>query len=232
MLDKDTEKLYDKWWIAAAENEQIMENDHDTFWSKVISNIPERQQMKEYSVLDFGCNQGGFLRYLYSRYPFKEGVGTDLGKESIRVANDRKGALPLQYVATPSPEQWGRKFDLAISTAVIYLISDLREHANKIRNALKPGGVYYATYSDYSKNPSLPYMQNKINNNSKLDMNMHTLEDIASAFHSEGFEVSIARLKPEGFIPLSMQERFFRSVEDRIQYEYEEAYIFRFIATA
>lgn len=125
------EALYDRWWHAPAESEQQMEDSHAPFWEKVLDRIVEKEGMRDFSVLDFGCNQGGFLRFLYARHSFKEGVGTDLGIESIRVANERKGDLPLTYVATASPEQWGQRFDLAVSTAVIYLISDLREHAQK-----------------------------------------------------------------------------------------------------
>lgn len=228
MLNK--EQLYNKWWNAPTESEQLMEESHRTFWNKIIDKILEKEKINDFSVLDFGCNQGGFLRYLYSQYPFREGVGTDLGKESIQVANERKGDLPLQYEATASPEQWGHRFDLAVSTAVIYLISDLQEHAYKIKAALKPGGVYYASYSDYSKNPSLPYMREKIDSNSMLPMNLHALDDIASAFFSEGFEVGITRLIPDMYVQLSNKERFFINVRDRIQYEYEEAYLFRFVA--
>ncbi|MEC0332715.1 class I SAM-dependent methyltransferase [Paenibacillus macerans] len=224
------EALYDRWWHAPAEGEQRMEDSHAPFWEKVLGHMVEKEGMRDFSVLDFGCNQGGFLRFLYARHSFKEGVGTDLGIESIRVANERKGDLPLTYVATASPEQWGRRFDLAISTAVIYLISDLREHAQKIKAALKPGGVYYASYSDYSNNPSLPQMREKIDSGGKLPMNLHSLDDIAGAFLTEGFTAGITRLTPKTFIPLSENERFFQSVRDRIQYEYEEAYLFRFTA--
>ncbi|WP_010275273.1 class I SAM-dependent methyltransferase [Paenibacillus senegalensis] len=224
------ESLYDRWWHEPSEDEQTMEDSHGPFWEKVLDHMVEKERMSDLSILDFGCNQGGFLRFLYARYPFKEAVGTDLGVESIRVANERKGDLPITYTATASPEQWGQRFDLAISTAVIYLIADLREHARKMKAALKPGGVYYASYSDYSNNPSLPQMREKINRGGKLSMNLHSLDDIAGAFFAEGFAAGITRLTPKTFIPLSPNERFFQNVRDRVQYEYEEAYLFRFTA--
>lgn len=48
--------------------------------------------------------------------------------------------------ATTTPVKFENYFDLAFSMYVIYLISDLKEHAWKIKKALKPGGVYYANY--------------------------------------------------------------------------------------
>jgi hypothetical protein len=34
------------------------------------------------------------------------------------------------------------------------------------------------------------------------------------------------------YIPLQLPDRFLRSVEDRMLYEYEQAYIFRFVASS
>lgn len=99
-----------------------------------------------------------------------------------------------------------------------------------MKQALKPGGVYYSTFSDYRGNPSLDNIKKMIDTNGKLGMNLHSLDDIASAFFAEGFEVHIQRLLPNAYIPLEPDERWFLKIEDRMQYEYEQAYIFRFIA--
>ncbi|MDO0824649.1 hypothetical protein [Desulfosporosinus nitroreducens] len=113
--------------------------------------------------------------------------------------------------------------------SVIYLISDLKEHAWKIKKALKPGGVYYATYTDYNGNPSLPEMKKKIDQNGSVPMILHDLDDIANAFLQEGFTVGIWRLIPDSFIELSQPDRFFQRISHRMLYEYEQAYIFRFV---
>jgi len=46
----------------------------------------------------------------------------------------------------------------------------------------------------------------------------------------EGFTVGIRRLIPDSFIELSQQDHFFQKISHRMQYEYEQAYIFRFVA--
>lgn len=221
------EQLYDVWWQKQTEGEQRMEDEHLRHWRKVLGMV-EEHDLSHSSVLDFGCNQGGFLRILYGQRPFKEGIGIDLARSSVAVANERKGELPLHYVATGAPEQFAHRFDLAFSISVIYLIDDLQEHARKLRQALKPGGVYYATYTDYSGNLSLPYIQKNINRNGAVPMHLHTLDEIAGAFFREGFRVGVRKLLPDGFIELSPQDRWFLRVQDRMQYEYEQAYIFRF----
>ena len=224
-----SEELYDVWWTDESEGEQAMEEGHHRHWQKTIDMMLETD-IRDCSVLDFGCNQGGFLRFLYGQRPFARGVGIDLARQSIEVATSRKGDLPLTYVATSTLRQYEGVFDLAVSSAVIYLIDDLAHHAKEIRHALKANGVYYATYTDYSGNPSLPAMRDLINQHGAIPMQEHTLDDIAISFQKEGFAVSLRRMQPEGYIPIQLPDRFFLSTADRMQYLYGQAYIFRFVA--
>ncbi|MCM3760578.1 class I SAM-dependent methyltransferase [Alkalihalobacillus oceani] len=220
------EQLYNVWWDHAAEEEN-MEAQHIDGWKEIVSYMKE-EDLSPYSVLDFGCNRGGFLRYLYSVKPFKAGVGIDRGVESVKIANERKRDLPLTYVATGSPEQLEQKFDLGFALSVIYLIDDLKTHARKIKQVLKPGGVYYVTYTDLSNNPSADHFQKTIEQYSHLKANVHTLDDIASAFTHEGFHVQLMRKRPRSFIDISGESEYFQSVQDQVKAQYEQAYVFRF----
>ncbi len=223
------QQLYDVWWQDDTAGEQSMEDNHAPFWRKLLSMI-EEQDLSAYNILDFGCNQGGFLRFLHSQRPFANGTGVDLATGSIAIANQRKGDLPLSYEATADIEKFGHVFDLALSSAVIYLIQDLSSHARKIKSALKAGGVYYCTYTDYSKNPSLLRIKKEIDANGSLPMQLHALDDIAQAFFEQGFSVAIRRMPPQGYVALEPQDSWFNTIADRMQYEYEQAYIFRFTA--
>lgn len=221
--------LYDVWWTDQSEGEQLMEDTHHRHWQKVVDMLLETD-LRSSTILDFGCNQGGFLRFLYRQRPFARGVGVDLARKSVEVANARKGDLPVTYVATATLAPYAAQFDLAISSAVIYLIDDLLYHAREIRHALKPGGVYYGTYSDYRGNPSLPRMREAINRHGAVSMQEHALDDIAQAFQTQGFAVSLRLMPPPGYIPVTLPDRFFGSLADRMLYEYQQAYIFRFVA--
>ncbi|CAG7649190.1 class I SAM-dependent methyltransferase [Paenibacillus allorhizosphaerae] len=220
------EQSYDVWWNNA-EGESVMEEGHLKGWQQLISTMKE-EDLSNCSVLDFGCNRGGFLRLLHQAKPFKEAVGIDLGWESVAIANERKGNLPIDYVVSGSPEQLEKKFDLAFCLSVIYLIDDLKTHAWKLSRALKPGGVYYATYNDLSSNPSKDYFKEEIEKYSHLKANIHSLDDIASAFMNEGFQVEIKRRIPTDFIAISAQEKYFRTLSDELMSAYESSYIFRF----
>ncbi|RJX37457.1 class I SAM-dependent methyltransferase [Paenibacillus pinisoli] len=220
------EPFYDVWW---QEGDQSMEETHLPHWRKVLRFIPE-QDLRDCSVLDFGCNQGGFLRLLHELRPFREAVGTDLATRSIELANSRKGDLPIDYLLTDSPDQFGPRFDIAFSLAVIYLLPDLEEHARKMKAALKSGGVYYATYADYPNNSSFPMIKERINANSAVPMQEHTLDDIAAAFFGQGFKVGVRRMPPAEFVELSPESVWYRNVADHLQFAHEQAYLFQFTA--
>ncbi|MCG7407004.1 class I SAM-dependent methyltransferase [Paenibacillus sp. ACRRX] len=224
MIKED--QFYKVWW---QEGDQSMEDTHIPHWKRVLKFIPE-EDLRSCSVLDFGCNQGGFLRLLYEERPYKEAIGTDLASESIAIANSRKNQLPIRYVLTSNPEQFEHRFDIAFSLAVLYLLPDLEAHARQIKKALKPGGVYYATYADYPSNPSFLRIKEKINTNSAIPMQEYSLDEIAGAFFKEGFKVSIRRMLPVDFVELAQASVWYECVADHLKYAYEQAYIFRLIA--
>lgn len=223
----DENGLYEHWWNQPGECEQAMEENHQRFWIRILSMITETC-LDQTVVLDFGCNQGGFLRFLYHHRPFKQGIGVDLAKGAVRIANERKANLPLQYFATSNLSEFHHQADLAISTSVLYLIEDLNKHATQIKQVLKPEGVYYASYTDYAQNPSLPTIREKINAYGASKMHEHNLTEIAEAFSSEGFKVGIRRLPVNDFIPVKGEDPFFNVIDDRLLYEYEQSYLFRF----
>lgn len=224
-MEKD---LYDVWWKYEGETEQSMEEEHQPHWAKVLASIQEKDLTGK-RVLDFGCNQGGFLRLLYKTYPFEFGLGIDLATAPIAIAKERRGSLPLDYIATAHPENYQGEFDIAFSISVLYLIEDLEAHADIIRKMLKEGGIYYAAYSDYSQNPELPGIKKTIDQNAALPMQLHTLDEIAEAFSHHGFQCSIRRMIPEGFIPINPMEKWFSEIRNRMLYEYSECYLFRFV---
>lgn len=217
--------IYDAW-IRETSGENEMEERHRPGWRAVIDAMKE-QQLTEANVLDFGCNQGGFLPYLYENKPFKKATGIDLGAASIAIAETRYGQLPIRYVATGSPEKLGEKFDIVFSLSVIYLIGDLAAHAAKIKLSLNPGGVYYTTYTDYHDNPSAAYFQQTISQDSVLKPYMHTIDTIAGAFFAEGFQVSIKKLIPADFIALLPQPKYILCNADYVKSKYEATYLFR-----
>ena len=78
------------------ETDDDMARDHQEAWERTIQMI-DITDIKNKTILDFGCNQGGFLRKLYDAIPFKEGVGIDLARLSLEKAEAYKGNRPLTY---------------------------------------------------------------------------------------------------------------------------------------
>lgn len=62
-------------------------------------NIIPGRDISSARILDIGCNQGCFLRMLYDAPPFASGVGVDLARDRVSLANATKGDRPLDYLA-------------------------------------------------------------------------------------------------------------------------------------
>lgn len=222
------DKIYDRWYKSGKEKEDIMESSHKPFWNKILRYL-KKEDIVDKDILDFGCNQGGFLRHLYKKYKYKSACGTDLGSDSIKTAVENKKDEPVEYINTPHPNKLDKKFDTAISTAVIYLIKDINEHADIIYNSLKENGVYYASHGDYVSLPNLCDINKYIQDETNLTMNLFSMDMIADAFFKRGFSVSIIRMIPDDFVEIFENDRWNNySVKQKLKSVYEESYLFRF----
>lgn len=178
-----------------------MGNAHAPMWRHFISLAPEAD-LSTLTVLDFGCNQGGFLRLLYALRPFRYGAAVDIAQASIDVARERSRDLPIDFAATISLERWYGRIDRAFSYEVIYLLPDLEAHAREIKRTLHPGGIYYAVTGCHTANPLRPARRALIAANSNAPVQDHAPEDDAAAFAAAGFDVSFKRFGYDGFVPV------------------------------
>src|SRR5262249_11001646 len=124
-------------WNRNPADEESMGAAHAPIWRRMIE-VSVPHDLTQSTVLDYGCNQGGFLRLLYDRHPFRNAVGIDIARESVARAELLKGQRPVEYKVTDRAASLGRTFDYAFSHEVIYLLADLGGHARDLRAALRP----------------------------------------------------------------------------------------------
>jgi len=141
-----------KTWAATDDEENAMDDDHRHLWRQMIDHIAEAK-LTGMNVLDYGCNQGGFLRLLHRMRPFEAGVGVDLAEASLAKAAAQTTAEPLSFYPVAMLDRYQGAFDIAFSHEVLYLLPDLAAHAALIKKALKPGGAYYAAIGCHTDNP-------------------------------------------------------------------------------
>jgi hypothetical protein len=55
-------------WNRNPADEEAMGAAHAPIWRRMID-VAVHGDLREATVLDYGCNQGGFLRMLYDRHP-------------------------------------------------------------------------------------------------------------------------------------------------------------------
>ncbi|MEM1074714.1 MAG: class I SAM-dependent methyltransferase [Pseudomonadota bacterium] len=207
--------LIDTWSTAPSE-EDSMTDEHAWIWREMIDIIP-RQELSSARILDIGCNQGGFLRMLYDARPFASGVGVDLARDRVALANAAKGDRPLAYMASDKLEDAGGGFDMAFSHEVIYLIGDLEDHARQVAAVLKPGGHYDAVTCCHADSPLWSRWRPKIAEFSNIAVPNHSVADIAGAFRAAGLEVSISRFLANAFIPNEPPTDYFLTDVERLE---------------
>jgi 2-polyprenyl-3-methyl-5-hydroxy-6-metoxy-1,4-benzoquinol methylase len=223
-----TTKLISQWWQEPGAGDQALEDSHKEFWDDFIANGIDVDFTAK-KILDFGCNQGGLLSRIHELMPYSEAVGVDLAQLSIDSAKIRRQHLPIKFFATDNLNSLETDFDYAMSSAVIYLIQDMRNHAKQIFDRLKPGGIYFAWHADYITDKRYAATQEAINRYAAIECAQNTVDDIIAAFQSEGFKVYVKRMIPPSYIPVPIREdeRWFSSAQAEIDYWYEHRYVFR-----
>ena len=218
-------------WATRPEEEDSMTDDHDWIWREMIRAV-DTAEVSGARVLDVGCNQGGFLRLLHDLKPFAEGIGVDLARQAVAIAESRKGDRPISYRTAARLDEAGTDFDVAFSHEVIYLIGDLADHAAQIAAVLKPGGSYYAVTCCHSDNPLWAKWRPWIQEFSNVPVPDHSVADIVGAFREAGFDVSVSRFLADAFIPTIEPSEYFPTDLDRIDVYTRWKLMFRFTRPA
>ena len=213
-------------WHTDPQREVAMADSHAPLWRHFIEAVPERDFSTK-TILDVGCNRGGFLRLLHTLRPFHFGVGVDIASDSIAAATATKGDLPLQFEVATDLARWKSTFDIAFSYEVIYLLPNLARHASDVFDALRDGGTYYAVTGCHTESPLWPKWRELIGATTSAPVQDYAPQDFIDAFSGAGFDVSVKRLGFEGFIPASKDRSYYPSILDAISYYSEHKLLFR-----
>lgn len=216
-----------KTWTTSQQEEDLMNDDHAPLWRQMID-LAIQETISDKSVLDFGCNQGGFLELLYRHAPYKEALGVDIATGSLAVAQRRLSGLPAETGHTDALNDKASCFDIAFSHEVLYLLPDLAAHARLIKQVLKPGGVYFAAIGCHTDQPLWPEWKELIRAYSNVPVQDYSLDDYAAAFFDEGFKASVQPYRLNGFFPLQQANPYMPKVRDTIRYYETDKVLFRF----
>ncbi|MFI5001893.1 MAG: class I SAM-dependent methyltransferase [Reyranellales bacterium] len=215
-------------WNRNPADEDSMGASHAPIWRRMID-VSVPAHLNQSTVLDYGCNQGGFLRLLYDRHPFLGAVGIDIARESVARAELLKGQRPIDYKVSDSAAALGRTFDYAFSHEVLYLLPDIAVHANDMRAALRPGGAYVAAMGCHTDSAVWPRWRTLIAETSSIPIYDHSLEDVAKAFSQAGFTVSVRPLALDAFMAVTVGSSYFPKITDQLRYYNEDKVLFRFV---
>ncbi len=214
-------------WATSQAHEDEMNDDHAMLWRRMIALMAE-QDLTGRTVLDFGCNQGGFLRLLHGLRPYQRAVGVDIATESVALAVARRGLVPADYRVATDLAEFPETFDIAFSHEVLYLLEDIGAHAREIHAALKPGGVYYAAIGCHADGPEWPRWRDLIQTYSSLPVHGRSLDSYAEAFRTAGFQVFARRFAVDEFIRIGASDAF-ATVGEQLDYYTSVKTLFRLI---
>lgn len=209
------------------EHEQHMQHEHEPAWKAMIDLTTEN--FSNLTVLDFGCNQGGFLRRLHQMKPYKQAFGVDIADKSVAEANSLKGNIPVTYATNDILASKTGFFDVAFSHEVVYLLPDLKAHAQEIHKVLKQDGVYYLAIGAYTEQPLWNRWRDTVREFSPVPPQDYSLQDIAHAFQANGFDVSITKMICKGFYNYdALNTRYFKSPAELVDFQTNHMMYFRF----
>ena len=215
-------------WNRNPAEEEAMGAAHAPIWRRMID-VSVPRDLSQSTVLDYGCNQGGFLRMLYDRHPFRGATGIDIARESVGRAELLKGQRPIDYKVSDTAAALGRTFDYAFSHEVIYLLPDVAAHANDMKAALRPGGAYVAAMGCHTDSAVWPRWRTLIAETSSIPVHDHSLEEVANAFSAAGFTVSVRPLALDAFMQVTVGSSYFPKITDQLRYYTEDKILFRFV---
>ena len=216
-------------WNRSQVDEDAMGAAHAPIWRRMID-VAAPTDLSRSTVLDYGCNQGGFLRLLYDRHPFRSATGIDIARESVARAELLKGHRPIDYRLGDQAAALGQTFDLAFSHEVIYLLPDVAAHARDIKTALRPGGAYVAAMGCHTDSSLWPRWRALIAESSSIPIYDHSLEEVSKAFTETGFSVSVRPLALDAFMPFTIGSAYFPKVVDQLRYYSSDKVVFRFVS--
>ncbi len=210
------------------DGELAMEKGHLPSWMAMIRQISE-DNLTGKTVLDFGCNRGGFLRHLFCHKPFARATGVDIAADAIADAQKLGTGLPITYALPDVLADKQGAFDLVFSHEVVYLLPDLAAHARDIHRWLKPGGAYYLAIGEYAENPLWPRWEKIVREFSPVPPQTYSLQHMAEIFHAEGFDIGVTRLDCRGFLEYDPTEkRYLHTPIELVKFMRDDMMYFRF----
>tara|TARA_Y100000034_G_C6904773_1_gene419482 strand:+ start:2817 stop:3485 length:669 start_codon:yes stop_codon:yes gene_type:complete len=178
-------------------------------------------------ILDFGSGNGKFLHLLNHLKPDLNLTGIEIDEDLLEFcANKAKENMHFEK-AVDLGRKCTRNFDLIFSQEVVYTIPCLLDHAKTTFSLLRGGGHYIFTMGCHVNNPTWKNRKEAILSEESYPAHDYSAEDIASAFFTAGYRVSVKRLPvhyPLKYVPHEKGE--FKSVNDLLTSTEEHKLLF------
>ena len=163
------------------------------FWMGMLDDVLE-DTGQELEVFEYGALSSKFLEFLEIVCEIRAGLGVVIPVDDKQNHHTwSSGKSQKLMFASESQTQPAHTFDIGFSQEVFSLMADLPAHARFIWDMLSPTGVYYSTFGWHTENPCT-VRQQSLRSKKSQPFYLYSLDEVAQAFHAQGFEVGVKRL--------------------------------------
>jgi SAM-dependent methyltransferase len=130
LLEGEEEEYSEEYFLETHKN--WFANPNYALFDAIAIRIPPKRGL---SVIDVGCGQGAFLRYLSNKRPDLKLTGIDLFKNTAK--GEKIDFIQGDFLL----HNFHEKFDMVVSLATIEHVSDVHTFAEKLINLCNPNGM-------------------------------------------------------------------------------------------
>eukprot|EP01118_Nematostelium_gracile_P009009 TRINITY_DN3015_c0_g1_i1.p1 TRINITY_DN3015_c0_g1~~TRINITY_DN3015_c0_g1_i1.p1 ORF type:complete len:204 (+),score=34.61 TRINITY_DN3015_c0_g1_i1:120-731(+) len=142
----------------------------------------------EFTFLELGCSNGWATRYVYNQHKenLQKAIGLDISPRMVWKANHHyQNPSSISFECTDILQYRSDvQFDIVFSFALLYYIDPPEKIISKIREWLKPNGIFASGLDFYKENEVNHHWPTMMN----TDMVLWSIQDWVSLFEKAGLE--------------------------------------------
>lgn len=123
------------------------------------------------SLMDVGCSNGSFLKYISEKIPLKKYIGTDINSNLLKLAKKENEFAKIYYDDITSYRKKKIKADIVHSVGVLNIFDNVKNTITQLISRCNRGGYVYIShyFNDYDIDYLVRYRDNLNSKKKRID---------------------------------------------------------------